>query len=125
MQRICFFISWKNTGGISQWPSSHLAISTNQCFFMSHDEMHCVCFIISWGNAWGNLAILSFFLTILLALSHPPKGTQFNSTISTWFRFQKLDRGLGQDQRIQSFLLPSIPSVLKPPELPQCSRYFY
>ncbi len=41
--------------------SSHLAISTNQCFFMSHDEMHCVCFIISWGNSWGNLTILINF----------------------------------------------------------------
>jgi len=40
-------------------------------------------------------------------------------------QFQRLDRDLRQDQQVQSFLLPSIPSVLEPQEFPQCSRYFF
>jgi len=38
-------------------------------------------------------------------------------------QFQRLDKDSGQDQRIQSSLLPSIPSVPKPLELSQCNKY--
>jgi hypothetical protein len=41
---ICLFIPWGNSWGIfhcpSFWPSSHAAILTNQCLFMSHEENH-------------------------------------------------------------------------------------
>jgi hypothetical protein len=40
-------------------------------------------------------------------------------------QFQRLDKNLGQDERIQSILLPNIPLVPKPLELPQYSRYFF
>jgi hypothetical protein len=32
---ICFFMSWENT-----LENSHLAISSNQCLFMSHEKIH-------------------------------------------------------------------------------------
>ncbi len=78
MKYICFFIL------IFHWASSHLPISTNQCLFMFHEEMHLPLHFM--GKCIGNflfatLSILSsfvFFTSISLTF-----GAN-DISISTW-----------------------------------------
>ncbi len=43
---ICYFTSWGISHWPSYWPSSNLTIPTNQCLFMSHEEMHLFFYVI-------------------------------------------------------------------------------
>jgi hypothetical protein len=55
---ICFFMSRGISHWPSYWPSSNLTIPTNQCLFMSHEEMHFPFYVIGkcmWKSPIGIL----------------------------------------------------------------------
>jgi hypothetical protein len=53
-----------NAQGVSHWSSSHLAISSDQCFFMSHKEMQLHLHLM--GKYIGNFPISHFICPFII-----------------------------------------------------------
>jgi hypothetical protein len=92
----------------------------------SHKHLSSIILILWITREQSLILISSLRLNMLLSLKRlfiPNNKIPIEIYYFHIVSFPKLNRDLGQGLRVQSILLPKIPSVPKPPELPQCNRY--